>query len=1478
MSGVDAAATLSLKIDTSSANESLTTLENRMKGLGASLNSGSAAQPKAISSIGTSASEASAQLKTLQSTISGTKFDLPKFTVGQGDLLGGVKEKLAQEIKQLKAQFDASTREFKAQIATLSALSYSNTVPITSPKQIMLNSALMAGRMPGSLAAQEQVSRWKDEEATAKMELAEAKKALARRAEVQAAWDARKAKRSLASASSIASQWKDEEATAKMELAEFKRVKATLDYVNQTILAGAIAEKTRREEVQAAWDARKAKRSLASASSIADQWKDEEATAKMELAEAKKITAIKEALDLETAKWLRLDAKERAAATVRAARVLYGGGSVSSLSGAEASPQAFAAAQSAGSVAAAEAELAKLTNAHKTLSPAIKQSADHQLHWNKIANEGHAAVRGLSGSLGTLWITYGSLVPLLAGAALGSAFVQAAKAGSEFAYQLTFVKALSQETSGAVDMLGRSTLSLAKSSLQGPNDIASGYRILAQAGLDVTSSIAAMPHVLHLATVGEMEMEQSAVTLVGVMNAFGLSIANVEHVGDVFAKAAALSQTSVQSMTQAMKTASVVGEQYGASLEDTATAITLLAKVNITGTSAGTAYRNMLKELYSPVPAAAEAFKRLGIQTQDMAGNMRPFADVVFDLKDKLESFNKGDQVKILQRLFGERGAKEAIAMMALTKDKWIELRDAINNSEGFMSGVAKELEDTAKGRWAQAINTMKSSLISAFSEMEPAFKSLADSFKNLFSDESFTNSLKQIVSGMLTLTKAAIDLAPTLITLAEAYVVLKTAMVGAALWTAASTAISGYTAALLAASGAMGPVIKGTTVASTVLSALPAGFAALMNPMGLVVGGLAAAGLAFYLFRDRTAEAMEASADKIRNFAREAKVMLDEVARTIHTSSVAMSQSRLAAVQTALVASNDTLDDSAKQYIKQYVGKNKVSGVNAAVEAAATYVREATTTNSTGEIYTKEDAQYKAARALVDMAKTTREQQSKFYAVQADVEHKAIGEANQAALDAANKPSVTKRSGDEILGKAGKSGGSKVRDYTGDLEKSNIASLVERQQEDIKVLELTHKNHLISEDQYQSQLAGIYSTWGPKIEDEYSSSIARLAKLQAASTGDQAAQYEKKRTDMETAYRKFQFDEAYRSADSLMAEKGRIKKTADELDKIIAEQAANTKEMLDNLEASRLKLDMTPVEAAGYDAGRAARKTTNKPIADLQSQLGSAKEAGYAEDSALIKSLVAEIEKAIDAQNRLGDSAAEVAKKEAEFAREYATGWKSAYKEWEDNATNAAKMASDSFVIATNAMESALDTFLTTGKINFADFAKSVILGIAKIEARALLAQQTQGMGGFSGIVGSILKLVGMGGSSGVSGGTVAGVMVNGIAGGPMSGAGLHAGGIAGLESTFLRTVPASTFLGAPKFHQGGIASNEVPAILQRGEGVFTAKQMRALGSGKSANSSPINITVHVNGNSNAPDVRRAAGQGAREALAAFNGARRYA
>jgi len=61
------------------------------------------------------------------------------------------------------------------------------------------------------------------------------------------------------------------------------------------------------------------------------------------------------------------------------------------------------------------------------------------------------------------------------------------------------------------------------------------------------------------------------------------------------------------------------------------------------------------------------------------------------------------------------------------------------------------------------------------------------------------------------------------------------------------------------------------------------------------------------------------------------------------------------------------------------------------------------------------------------------------------------------------------------------------------------------------------------------------------------------------------------------------------------------------------------------------------------------------------------------------------------------------------------------------------------------------------------------------------------------------------------------------------------HGGGIAGALGGVRRIVPSELFAHAPRLHRvgiaGGLGPDEVPAILQKGEGVFTPEQMRVLG-----------------------------------------------
>lgn len=179
---------------------------------------------------------------------------------------------------------------------------------------------------------------------------------------------------------------------------------------------------------------------------------------------------------------------------------------------------------------------------------------------------------------------------------------------------------------------------------------------------------------------------------------------------------------------------------------------------------------------------------------------------------------------------------------------------------------------------------------------------------------------------------------------------------------------------------------------------------------------------------------------------------------------------------------------------------------------------------------------------------------------------------------------------------------------------------------------------------------------------------------------------------------------------------------------------------------------------------------------------------------------------------------------------RTFEYGARTAIGEYRDAISNGATQARDLFNSSFQSMESVLANFFRTGKLNMQDFFSALEQSLAKVAAQKMMegmfsAMDFSGMGSWFGS--------GSTGSSNVS----SGIQLVGTN---------HTGGILGSESTALRYVSSDVFDGAPRFHTGGILGDEIPIIGRKGEGVFTAEQMKNLAPVGTGSQQVVNVQIY--------------------------------
>ena len=169
----------------------------------------------------------------------------------------------------------------------------------------------------------------------------------------------------------------------------------------------------------------------------------------------------------------------------------------------------------------------------------------------------------------------------------------------------------------------------------------------------------------------------------------------------------------------------------------------------------------------------------------------------------------------------------------------------------------------------------------------------------------------------------------------------------------------------------------------------------------------------------------------------------------------------------------------------------------------------------------------------------------------------------------------------------------------------------------------------------------------------------------------------------------------------------------------------------LQNLRDNMAKSTMSELEQKYYDIEAAAKRSAKAQIDAERIRIGRPLSA--AEQKAYYDEAV----KGTEDLKR-------ATKEQYDESRKFATGWKQAFNEYADNATNAANRAREIFQKVTSGMEDMIVNFAKTGKFEWKGFLNSIVEDLLRSQIRQLMSQVFGSFGGgtisSSGFLGSLL------------------------------------------------------------------------------------------------------------------------------------------
>lgn len=328
------------------------------------------------------------------------------------------------------------------------------------------------------------------------------------------------------------------------------------------------------------------------------------------------------------------------------------------------------------------------------------------------------------------------------------------QAGQDFLANFRRLGAITNATNAQLKALRQTAIDLGNDlSLPGVSaaDATDALTKLVQAGFSVDNAIGSAKGVLLLARNNLIDFGDSAQFVGSQINAFGVASADAIKLVDVTQKSLVAGggqsfQEFSDAITQAGSAFSLAFKNTRggvAAFQDMSIALDVLAKNGLRGADAGNALKVFLLNSV-PVTKAAKKMtaaldKKLGFDGVKESvfqsnGQLRPFLDIVRNLRDSMAGLSQTQQIQTLKTIFGTRAFRAAGFLIQQTDEQLAALEDQIRNSAGASDALGRAVNQGMRAAFDNFSSVVETAGILLIEKIDKPLGRVINEFANLTS------------------------------------------------------------------------------------------------------------------------------------------------------------------------------------------------------------------------------------------------------------------------------------------------------------------------------------------------------------------------------------------------------------------------------------------------------------------------------------------------------------------------------------------------------------------------------------------------------------------------------------------------------------------------------------------------------------------------------------------------------------------------